>query len=78
MGLITNKVRGEWAEKGIEAYMLHKDEQIGERQTSLESEMECLLCDLMHWADGNEVSFDVAMDAAKKFYERELADEANA
>lgn len=61
----TNTDRAEWAEIAILAF---EAEVRGDREDSLTD----LLCDLMHWADRNNMNFQTELRKAAGNYAEEL------
>ena len=61
----TNSDRAAWAEKALLTFCC----QTG---TDYEDALGDLLCDLMHWADENEIDFNSALDGAREHHAFEV------
>lgn len=68
-----NKMRAGFAKTAIEAYA----HATGDTTRIYVMQMQCLLTDLMHWADQTSEDFVAALDHARNIYQSEVRDAAS-
>lgn len=70
MADVTNADRAEWANTALSAFV----NEVGENDDH--TDLKDLLCNLMHWADRQEVDFEAALEGARFHYRAEIEEAA--